>query len=121
MGHKIIDLLEDNRILNETQSGFRKEYSTIDNIMALYTLIEYYTSHKQKLFCCLVDFMKAFNSIWRVGLWQKLLKHWIEGKICNIIKHMYNGIKYCITIARNTSGYLTGREPITFIICNLSK
>ena len=59
-------VLEDNRILNETQSGFRKEYSTIDNIMALYSLIEYYKSQKQKLFCCFVDFTKAFYNIWRV-------------------------------------------------------
>ena len=84
--------LEENRILNETQSGFRKEYSTIDNIMALQSTIEYFKSQKRKLFCCFVDFTKAFDNIWRVGLWQKLLKHGIEEQIFKIITNMYNGI-----------------------------
>ena len=83
---RLTNFLNDNRILNETQSGFRKEYSTIDNIMALYSLIEYYKSKKTKtIFCFFVDFTKAFDNIWRVGLWQKLLKHGIEGKFFNII------------------------------------
>ena len=104
---RLTNFLEDNRILNETQSGFRKEYSTVDNIMTLYSLIEYYKSKKQNLFCCFVDFTKAFDNIWRVGLWQKILKHGIEGKIFNIIRNMYSEIKSCITINGNSSGYFT--------------
>ena len=38
--HRISTFLEENKILNETQSGFRKEYSTIDNIFTLHGLIE---------------------------------------------------------------------------------
>ena len=36
--------LEENKLLNETQSGFRKQYSTFDNIMVLYSLTEYFKS-----------------------------------------------------------------------------
>ena len=104
--------LEENRILNETQSGFRKEYSTIDNIMVLHSLIEYFKSQKRKLFCCFVDFTKAFDNIWRVGLWQKLLKHGIEGKIFKVITNMYNGIKSCITINGASSGYFTCEKGV---------
>ena len=75
--------------------------------MTLYSLIEYYKSKKQNLFCCFVDFTKAFDNIWRVGLWQKILKHGIEGKIFNIIRNMYSEIKSCITINGNSSGYFT--------------
>ena len=108
---RLTNFLEDNRILNETQSGFRKEYSTVDNIMTLYSLIEYYKSKKQNLFCCFVDFTKAFDNIWRVGLWQKILKHGIEGKIFNIIRNMYSEIKSCITI-----NYYIIRDIIHLII-----
>ena len=67
---RLTKFLEVNVILNETQSGFRKDYSTIDNIMALYSLIGYFKSKKQKLFCCFVDFTQAFDNVWRVGLWK---------------------------------------------------
>ena len=109
---RLTNYLDENRILNETQSGFRKEYSTIDNIMALYTLIEYFKSQKQKLFCCFVDFTKAFDNIWRVGLWQKLLKHGICGKILNVITNMYSGIKSCITVNGTSSGYFTCEKGV---------
>ena len=102
---RLTKFLEENRNLNETQSGFRKEYSIIDTIMAFHSLFEYFKSKKRKLFCCLVDFTKAFDNIWRAGLWQKLLK--LEGKIFKVITNMYNGIKSCITIHGASSGYFT--------------
>ena len=107
LNSRLTKFLEVNEILNETQSGFRKDYSTTDNIMALYSLIEYFKSKKQKLFCCFVDFTKAFDNVWRVGLWKKVLKHGIEGKILNVIKNMYSEIKSCITINGISSVYFT--------------
>ena len=44
--NRLSKYLEDNDILNETQSGYRKEYSTTDNIMALYGLLESVKSRK---------------------------------------------------------------------------
>lgn len=68
INNRLNKYLEENKILNETQSGFRKEYSTIDNIMVLYSLIEYFKSKKNKLYCCFIDFTKAFDNVWRAGL-----------------------------------------------------
>ncbi|MEW8546901.1 MAG: reverse transcriptase family protein, partial [Candidatus Thiodiazotropha sp.] len=104
--------LEENRILNETQSGFRKEYSTIDNIMVLYSLIEYFKSKKNKLYCCFIDFTKAFDNVWRAGLWQKLLKHGINGKIINVIQNMYKEIKSCITVNGSSSGFFSCEKGV---------
>ena len=57
-------------ILNENQSGFRKGYSTIDNIFA----------KKEKVIVTFVDFEKAFGKVWRDGLWCKLLLNNIMGR-----------------------------------------
>ena len=103
--HRHSTFLEENKILNETQSGFRKEYSTIDNIFTMHGLIEYFKSKKSKLYCCFVDFTKAFDSVWRDGLWQNLLTHGIQGKTFDIIKNMYNEIKSCVTVNGCSSGF----------------
>ena len=97
--------LEENKLLNETQSGFRKQYSTLDNIMVLYSLTEYFKSKNCKLYCCFVDFTKAFDNVWRAGLWRKVLSHGIKGKILNVIKNMYMEIKSCITLNGSTSEF----------------
>jgi hypothetical protein len=53
--------------LNENQSGFRKRYSTIDNIFVLYAFFELLKLKRKKLFVTFVDFEKAFDKVWRDG------------------------------------------------------
>ena len=46
-------------IMNENQSGFRKGYSTINNMFVLYAIFELLKLKKKKLFVTFVDFEKA--------------------------------------------------------------
>ena len=89
--------LNDHDILGENQAGFRAGYSTCDHVFSLHALIEILKAKKQKLFCSFIDFSKAFDSVWRVGLWSKLLKKNINGKFFRIVFNMYQGIKSCIS------------------------
>ena len=83
---RLNDYLEESMLLGENQAGFRRHYSTLDHIFSLHALIEILKSRKQKLFCCFVDFSSAFDSVWRAGLWHKLLKSKINGKVLEVIK-----------------------------------
>ena len=50
---------EDNSKLNESQSGFRKGYSTIDNLFTLMSLGQKYLSKEGgRLYCLFVDFLR---------------------------------------------------------------
>ena len=80
--------------------------------MTLYGLIEYFKSNKKKLYCCFIDFTKAFDKIWRARLWQKLLKHGIHGKISTVIQNMYKEIKSCITVNGNSSGFFSCEKGV---------
>ena len=73
--------------------------------MVLYCFMEYFKSKKCKLYCCFIDFTKAFDNVWRAGLWRKVLSHGIQGKILNVIKNMYMEIKSCITLNGSTSEF----------------
>ena len=94
---RLNDYLEESMLLGENQAGFRRHYSTLDHIFYLHALIEILKSRKQKLFCCFVDFSSAFDSVWKAGLWHKLLKSKINGKVLEVIKNMYNEIKSCVS------------------------
>ena len=98
---RLNDYLED--CISENQAGFRKTYSTLDHIFSMYALIELLKSQKKKLFCCFVDFSSAFDSVWRVGLWQKILAHKVNGKVFRIIFNMYSGIKSCVSVMGKNS------------------
>ena len=62
--------LDVHNILEENQAGFRAGYSTMDHIFVLHALTEIAKTKKNKLFCSSIDFSKAFDSVWRVGLWK---------------------------------------------------
>ena len=57
------------------------------------------------LFAVFIDFEKAFDKVWRDGLWYKLLLNHIDGKMYNIIYQMYQGIKSRIVLNGNKSEY----------------
>ena len=97
LNQRLTQFLENNNLLDENQAGFRKGYSCSDHIFTLHSLIEILKKRKQKLYCAFIDFSQAFDKVWRVGLWHKLLKTSINGKFFNIIFSMYSNIKSCIS------------------------
>jgi hypothetical protein len=80
-------------LINESQVGFTQGYSKNDNIFSLYSLFELLTLKKKKMFCVFIDFEKAFDTVWREGLWCKLLMNNINGKMHNVIVNMYHNVK----------------------------
>ena len=83
-------------ILGREQAGFREGYSTIDHAFVLHLVIELYQSVRKRVYCAFIDYSKAFDSIDRSLLWQKLLSYNINGKVFNIIKEIYSKAKSCI-------------------------
>jgi hypothetical protein len=51
-------------VILENQAGFRKGYSTNDNLFILHILIHIMKKKKKKLFCAFIDFAKAFDTVW---------------------------------------------------------
>ncbi|MEW8544141.1 MAG: reverse transcriptase family protein, partial [Candidatus Thiodiazotropha sp.] len=85
-------------VIGENQTGFRKNYSTMDNVFALHILFDLMSKSKRKLHCAFIDFRKAFDTVWRIGLWRKLIDSQIRGKCFNIIYNLYQGIKSCVSV-----------------------
>ncbi|MEW8548205.1 MAG: reverse transcriptase family protein, partial [Candidatus Thiodiazotropha sp.] len=92
-------------LLNQNQAGFRAGFSTNDHIFALHAIIELLKSKNKKLFCSFIDFSKAFDSVWRVGLWMKLLSNGINGKFFRLIYNLYYNIKSCVHFAGEQSRF----------------
>jgi hypothetical protein len=51
------------------QTGFRKDYRTIDQLFILCILIEYSKAKKKSFYCCFVDFKNAFDTMLHEVLW----------------------------------------------------
>jgi hypothetical protein len=86
---RITEWAEEQGIRAKGQAGFRKDYRTSDHIFIMRTMIEKRKKEKGKLYCCFVDFKKAFDSIPRDLLWQELAAKGITGKMLQCIKSIY--------------------------------
>ena len=86
--NRIAPLLENKNIIE--QAGFRQNHRTTDHIFLLRTIIKKYTTKNNILFSCFVDFSKAFDSIWRRALIEKLRKIGISGPFLQVIESIYN-------------------------------
>ena len=89
---------DNNLIIGETQAGFRQEYSTLDHIFLLKCVVELFKWKKKKLFCLFIDYKKAFDMVWREGLWYKLVRDNVNGKILKVIRSMYDNVKSCVMV-----------------------
>ena len=57
------------------------------------------------MYCAFIDFAKAFDTVWRKGLWYKLLGNEINGNMYKVIFNMYSGIKYRVLYNGEMSEY----------------
>jgi len=74
-------------ILNEAQAGFRARRSTIDQLFTLRRLAE--TFIRNSAYAFYVDFQKAFDSVWTIGLWRVRRFLVYEDKILRILEALY--------------------------------
>ncbi len=112
LNERLGSFLESNNILGKEQAAFRKEHSTLDHIFAIQCLLDLYLSRKKRLYCCYVDYRKAFDSIERVRLWQKLLATNIDGRFFKLIFNLYKGAKSCVSNGRKAN-------PSSFFNCDI--
>ena len=86
----------ENDVISDAQFGFKADYSTVDAIFILESLIHRAISCKQKLYTCFIDFKRAFDSVYRNGLWYKMIKNGLDGKLFDLIRSIYSEVMSCV-------------------------
>ena len=76
INERLTVFIDSNQIMSEAQAGFRKGYSTTDQIFTLKCIVELFLCQGRRLFCTFVDYSKAFDSTNRATLWKKTNIMW---------------------------------------------
>ena len=92
----------ENSKIDETQAGFRKEYSTVDNILTLMAIGQKYLSKRGGWFYCLfVDFSKAFDMVNHAEIINSLIRKGVHGNFLNLLMAMYSQLCTCVKLDNN--------------------
>ena len=94
------------RILTESQCGFRRERSTIDMIFSLRQIQEKAIEQHQELYIVFVDFRKAFDTVDREMLWKILKVFGCPDHFVEIIKQFHDGTKWRVVVGKQESELL---------------
>ena len=99
LNQRLLTFAINNQLLSKAQLGFIPGNRTSDALIILHNLIDYYCHKNGKyVFGCFVDFSKAFDTIPRTKLFQKLLDNDINGKFYDCLTMFYTNDQACIKI-----------------------
>jgi hypothetical protein len=96
IGNRLRAWAEDCNAIPKEQFGFQKGKCTTDAIFVLNSLAEHQRLRKKRLYCCFVDFKKAFDSISHSILWSKLSSMNISPQILRLLKSYYSKSTACV-------------------------
>lgn len=97
INNRLITYAESASILPESQNGFRRGRSCMDNIFVLNSIINNNLRlPKRKVYALFIDFKKAFDSVSHELLWQELFSKGVSSKIIRIIRNLYKNANIII-------------------------
>jgi hypothetical protein len=88
--------MEYNGILGEAQGAFRRDRRMEDNIFTLQGICALRKSKKGKTLLAFLDLSKAFDRVWREGLFDLLWQNGIHGKCWKLLRSLYSNVSNTI-------------------------
>jgi hypothetical protein len=88
--------IEEKGILVEEQAGFRKDRATVDQLFILTETIR--NRRPLGTYVCFIDIQKAYDRVWRDGLWYKLHKYGLSGKLWRVLRSIYESVESCVLV-----------------------
>ena len=86
---------------------------------------KYVTIGKGKLYACFVDFKKAYDSVWHEGLFCKMRRNKLQGKLLHLIMDMYKKTKCSVKMGGSCTEFFAVTRgvrqgcPLSPILFNL--
>ena len=103
--NRLYKFADTNDLIPPNQIGYKKGLRTTDHILVLKNIIDKYITKtpRKYLYACFVDFKSAFDTVWRDGLFYKMLKMGIGGNFIKVLQSMYSQTKYAVKVDNRIS------------------
>ena len=103
LNRRLVSWADEHKKIDDRQAGFRKGYSTLDNIFILDTLMAKYKAKKKPLYMAFVDFKDAYNKVPRKALLFKLRKAGVSSKFIKVLEAIYERSEFAVKIGQGVT------------------
>jgi hypothetical protein len=93
LNKRLVRYCDENGVLDEEQGGFRQGRGCTDQIYSLHTVVAERKGRGVDSYMCFIDVKKAYDRIWRNGLWMCLADNGVKGKMWRVLRAMYSHTK----------------------------
>lgn len=98
--------IEDNKVVGEEQSGFRKGRGGLENVFVMKEIIDRNKKLGKELYLVFLDLEKAYDRIDRKKLLTLLTHRGVDRKIVQVVRKLYEDNKVKSTIGDISTGWL---------------
>ena len=84
--------------ISDEQCGFRSKRATTDQLFILSELLQQRKEKGEDTTCCFLDIKKAYDMVFRDGIWKRLLDVGVNGKLWRVIRSLYATVESCVLI-----------------------
>ena len=98
--------------INITQAGFQQGRGTRDHIFNMRNIIEKCREYNIDLYCCFIDYSKAFDYVQYEALWKIMVDMGFPVHIIKLIKSLYDEQTAAVKINGETSEWFKGEQGV---------
>ena len=107
-----------NRELPDVQAGFRKGRGTRDQIANIQWIIEKAIEFQKNIYCCFIDYAKAFDCVDHNKLWKILKEKGIPDHLTCLLRNLYAGQEATELDMDQQAGSKLGKEYVKAAYCH---
>ena len=112
--------------LSEEQAGFRKDRSTVYQILTPQLIAEKTKRHGKKIYNCFIDFQKAIATIKHKVVLAALRLYGIEEKLVTLLQRIYKKAQSAVRIGKHQEWFHTDlrtrqRSVITITVLHIRR
>ena len=105
-------MMEKEENISEGQAGFRPNRSCVDHVHTLGKMNQGIKDARRTTYCFFLDVQKAYDTVWRNGLWKKLWEIGIRGKMWRITKNMTECMRNAVMLDGEISKYVDNVQGV---------
>ncbi len=91
-----IRAISEEKVMKEAQGGFRKDRGCADQIFVLRTVVELRKKQGLKTVVTFLDVKKAYDTVWREGLWKKMRGYGITERLVRWCELFYKKVEAAV-------------------------
>ena len=110
LNNRLTSYLEAEDKIHNSQNGFRKNRGCLDHVQVLLNILQ--ERKNLATYCTFVDFSKAFDTVNRDILQDKLLKLEIGGRFLRVLNAVYSETINCIRLNEKDSGWFHTKSGV---------